>query len=360
MRIVQLIPTLNRGGAEKLAVNLANGLAAKNEVIFITLFDESDWNENNFKCELDNNIKFISLNKRLGLDFKIFFKLLKLIINLKPNVVHNHLASFNYLIPTIILLSNKVKFFHTIHNDSFKENNNYFTYITRKFFFKNHYVKPITISKSSKESFTRQFNLDSNLIENAIIKPKLNVDNSIKDLFLNLKSTYKKIFINIGRFAPQKNQLALIEAFKDKGLEDYCLLIIGGGRLDPELDEKIKLINSPNVYLLGELDNPQDYLINCDAFVLSSIFEGLPITLIESLSLGIPVISTKVGGIPDIIKEDYNGFLFEEINTNSFINKFKELGDYDFNSLKNNCIETYNDKFNIQKFIEKHTEIYQK
>ena len=85
---------------------------------------------------------------------------------------------------------------------------------------------------------------------------------------------------------------------------------------------KISMMNlvankPPNVYFLGKVTNVSDYLLCADAFVLTSIFEGLPISLLEALSAGVIPVCTPVGGIINIVTKNI-GFLSEDVSKDAY------------------------------------------
>jgi len=89
MKILQIVPSLHGGGAEKFVIDLSNELSNTNEVIICSLFAVE---KNMFMVDaINKNIKIITLNKKLGLDLKIFFDIYKLLKEEKPDVVNTHL-----------------------------------------------------------------------------------------------------------------------------------------------------------------------------------------------------------------------------------------------------------------------------
>ena len=118
--------------------------------------------------------------------------------------------------------------------------------------------------------------------------------------------------MSCGRLSKEKGYEYLIcslaEAIK-KGA-DANLLILGEGPERKNLENKVaELKLQDEVYLPGYRDHAQDYLSYGDVFVISSISEGLPITLLEAMQMGIPVIATSVGGVPEVLTHKENGIL---------------------------------------------------
>jgi glycosyltransferase involved in cell wall biosynthesis len=151
------------------------------------------------------------------------------------------------------------------------------------------------------------------------------------------------VFINIGRLARPKGQKYLIRAFKQvvEHKKDSKLVIMGEGELKNELQNLIRELNlENNVFLLGRKDNVYKYLARSNFFVLSSLWEGLPNTLIEALAVGLPAISIDCPTGPrEIIapelptKEEINypyrssrGILLPAFNTGEEQGNEKKLG----------------------------------
>ena len=100
---------------------------------------------------------------------------------------------------------------------------------------------------------------------------------------------------------------------------DFVLLILGSGY---EVYDK-ELINNPHFHFMGSCNNVGDYMAYSDFFVLSSDKEGLPLTLLEAMSMGVIPICTPAGGIVDVITNGENGYLSEDNTDISFYNAIK-------------------------------------
>jgi glycosyltransferase involved in cell wall biosynthesis len=359
MKIIQFIPSLNSGGAERFVVDLSNSLATNNKVYLFTLLDI---NEHGFyKRDLCENVELISLNKKLGvnllLPFKIFFKLRKI----KPDIVNTHLSPIFYLFLCFFTLK-KTFFFHTIHNDARKEAKTKFGYFIKLFLFKSKLVSPITISDESSRGFQSFYGLDSHQINNGryIDLNKQYINNSLFEDFKKTPNT--KILLSVGRIVQAKNQIMLANAFNiliSKGY-DISLLIIGNKR-DKEIATKIKLINK-DIYLLGQVSNPLDYIANANVFCLSSLYEGMPISLIECFGVAAIPICTPVGGIKDMIVDGKNGFLSEDISLESYVvalEKYLSLNEDGINKMKNHSKKEYQN-YSMETCANKYKLVYQK
>ena len=116
----------------------------------------------------------------------------------------------------------------------------------------------------------------------------------------------KKTFIAIGRMVPQKNFSLLIDAFSLVNNEvESRLIILGEGPLMSEIEKQIDdLCLTKDIILKGFVDNPFQHIINADVFVLTSLWEGFGNVIVESLSLGVQVVTTDCDSGPNEILEN--------------------------------------------------------
>lgn len=358
MKILQIITGLGDGGAEKFLIDLSNELSKNNEVIICSLFDVK---KDMFLSEsLDKKIKVVSLNKKLGFDFKILFSVYSLIKTEKPDVVNTHLRALFY--SSLSIIFSKTKFFHTVHNMAEKET----TYVFRKIykvFFKYFHVTPIAIAKKVLESIQKEYSDSFNvLIENGV--KKLDVSNSISSV-QNEIETYKttkntKILLSIGRISEQKNFSLLVKTTNKLVMQGFDITLLIIGRDHGELSS-LESIACDRVHFLGTKKNVIDYIANADAFCMSSIYEGMPIVLLESLSMGCIPICTPAGGIVDIV-DKHIGFLsngFSELDYYNVMKLFMHSDDVTIKEMQYNCKQLFTNKYNIIKTAENYFNLYQ-
>ncbi len=122
-------------------------------------------------------------------------------------------------------------------------------------------------------------------------------------------------FITIGRFSPEKGHFRLIDAFEafHRDYPEAKLIIIGGlGALYNKTIQKARMTDCwENIALIKSVQNPMPILKKCDLFILSSIYEGLGLVMLEADSLGVPVFSTDVHGPSNFLKQ-YGGYLVDD------------------------------------------------
>nr|WP_319266781.1 glycosyltransferase [uncultured Draconibacterium sp.] len=318
MRILQFIYELAPGGAERFVVDLCNAHSALgHEVTLCALRDDSKANNGFYKNEIGENVDYINLKIPEGLRFSNIYELYKVIKQVKPDVVHGHLNLVNYIFPLTFLFS-ETRFFHTIHNDAPKEISNKFEYIIRRFFYSRSIVRAITISKDTSFSFQQFYktNKYEEIFNGRSIPRPTNELNTVKK---ELQKSGATAFVHVGRFNKQKNQEMLIAVFNKLKNNGYNveLYVVGPGFDSPEA-KMFKEKAGSNIHFLGPKHNIADYYYSADAFCLSSIHEGMPITLIEAFACGCPAVCTPAGGIKDMIVNGVNGYVSENTTEEAY------------------------------------------
>ncbi len=136
------------------------------------------------------------------------------------------------------------------------------------------------------------------------------------------------VVFTVGRLHEAKDQLSLIQAMKilHQEQEKVHLVIGGDGPLRKDLEKSIVESGlSGVVHLLGNITDVDQLLPGADLFVLSSRREGLPMVLLEAMSCGLPIVSTNVGGIPELVVENKNGLLVSPEDPSQLALKIKIL-----------------------------------
>ncbi len=156
----------------------------------------------------------------------------------------------------------------------------------------------------------------------------------------------------LGRICFQKNP----KLFNDiaQAFPDYQFLWIGDGDMREEL-------NSPNIKITGwtEHDDAMDYLLQSDIFLLPSLWEGLPISLLEAMYYGKVCIVSDIIGNRDVIKTATNGFIANKLE--DYIRIIREIvsGNYPISDITNQAYQDILSEFNTEVMIRKYLEIYE-
>ena len=318
MKILEIIPDLRkRAGAEVFFNSLSNNLSKHPdlEVVVVVIWNLID---DSFK-ELTTNprIKFYCCGKtKPGIGFKSA-KRLKEIINLeKPDVIHSHRSvTLSYYLAFGFRKCNW-KYFHTVHNIASKEAGKYEILLRKKYVRKGiieHVGISNIVSGSIKELYKKE---PVATIYNGIDLPSVN------------KAQKEYDFICVARFSKQKNHTLLLEAFNEfvKKHKEAKLLLVGEGELQEEC-KKYVIDNGlgQNVVFYGASDNAVELMNKSRFFILSSLYEGNPISILEAMAIGLPIIAPSVGGIPDVVSNGENGLLFDKSNMEQLITCMEKI-----------------------------------
>jgi len=164
----------------------------------------------------------------------------------------------------------------------------------------------------------------------------------------------------VGRLCPSKGQAVLVEAaslLHDRGL-DFHILLLGGGE---NLEEIRSMVTARNlgafVSVAGSVGHSRvkDELAACDLFVLPSFAEGIPVALMEAMASGIPVVSTNIMGIPELIENGFSGILTQPSNSGQLADAIEALirGRVDTAKLTGNAAETVRAQYDVQENSKK-------
>jgi len=290
-------------------------------------------------------IKGFQRNINILKDFFAFFEILFLLFKTKPDIIHVSSAKAGGIsgIATFIykLLSTNYSLLSifTAHGWSFNEIRpnwqifliKFFSKLTCKFYDKIICVSEYDYTIALKNNIAPKEKLI--IIHNGI-KPEdytfLTKEEARKTLgysVSNLDTEYLVIG-TIGEFTKNKGQEYLIDAFLKPGLAKLPIkiFIIGFGEKKEILKEKILYYSiEDRVFLIDNLPEASKYLKAFDIFILPSLKEGLPYVLLEAGVAEIPVIATNVGGIPEIIKDNKDGWLINPGIVNELAVMIKKL-----------------------------------
>lgn len=315
MKILQIIYSLCSGGAERFVVDLSNRLAEDkgNEVVVLAVNDLRQKGCSHYLCDVNDNVRVISLGLK-GLGIRTIYGIFRTIKRERPDVVHCHSNLILLYLPALFF--KEPRYVHTLHSLADKclvwkwcKPINRYLYSGK--------VQAVTISKECSQSYRSLYGLNNDcLIINGRKKIHLTSDaERVKGEVYSLTNGKQPVFINVARCDPAKNHELLFDVFEklsDEG-SDAQLLVLGSGHED----NAPKFKNHPNIHIVGERRNVGDYLACADFFILSSVYEGLPLTLLEAMSMGIIPVCTPAGGIKDVIRDGQNGFLAKDFDTES-------------------------------------------
>lgn len=226
-------------------------------------------------------------------------------------------------------------------------------------------TKVIAVGEMVRKNLTEYFEIPKeqvSVIHNAV-KP---FDGSIAPIeVLNLEHAKGNVLIgNIGRLSEQKGMSYFIEAAEltAKAHPEARFIIVGDGEEREQLHEQVKIRGLQNkVLFLGYRNDIQNVMSQLDFVVLSSLWEGLPLTPIEAYSVGKTVVGTAVDGTPEIIRDGVDGYLVEPRNPIQLAEKMNELIENPEmrESMGSQAMKRYQDEFSFEKLSERYVAFYE-
>ena len=172
-----------------------------------------------------------------------------------------------------------------------------------------------------------------------------------------------KVLLSVGRLTEAKDQFTLLSAMeilKEQG-RNVHLILIGDGEMREQLEREIvqkKLTNC--IHMTGSRSDVDQFLPGVDAFVLSSKREGFPMSILEAMAAGLPVIATKVGGIPEVIQDGKNGILVPSQDPASLANAIcRVLDDSEYaGNLGQEARLTIEKNYSLKTITDAYTKLY--
>lgn len=354
MKVIQVMPEFALAGAEIMCENLVYGLCKKGvETVVVSFYDYHSAITDRLE---QSGVKIIYLNKKPGLDISIYNKLYKVFKTEKPDVIHTHRYTTRYVIPVAVRARIKYRV-HTVHNVAQKESGK-IGRILNKFFFKCCHTVPVALSDLVQESICKTYKMKFERVP--IVFNGINLGKCIPKTDYHSKEKIK--ILHIGRFMEQKNHKGLIKAFAlfHKQYPQSVLQLIGVGEKRKEIEGLVETLGLLDcVEFLGLQSNVYEYLHNADIFTLPSLYEGIPVTLIEAMGTGIPIVATKVGGVPDMLKDKENALLTEVDSEKIAEAFFKLANDEDMRMRLGKKVKKESEKFSAQIMTERYLEIYE-
>ncbi|MBN8568911.1 MAG: glycosyltransferase [Ignavibacteria bacterium] len=359
LKICYIISNLSIGGAQLLLFDIINNLKNENlEITVITI--DSGYYIKKFENE---GINVIDIKSRGLINPLIFLKLKKILKKIQPDIVHTHLLKADFYGRIVAKWIKVPLIFSTCHNDSTihsqkKDNkNNIFDSIDNWVIdYTNSYI--IAISEKVKqflinrkdEKISERISVIYNGIDTKKEEYILNPE-KIKYFRSSLGLTEKDFILSIvGRLEEQKGHLKFLSLSMEVIKEhDLKVLIIGDGSQKDVIKNFIKAKNlENNVFLLGFIPDTEKYYEISHLIVIPSVWEGFGIVACEGMIKSKIVLASKVGGLPEIIEDGVNGFLYNDKDLKK--NLVHIILNYDkLNYIKEKAIQTVKNKFDIKK-----------
>ena len=275
----------------------------------------------------------------------------------KPDVVHTHLGAVQYCLPWV--LAHGAKLVHTVHNVPEIETPGSALKKIMAWMYRTGRAVPVAISKQNRVLTARYYKLAENVVE--LVNNPVDVEFFHPSNKSDLRD-FRFDFINVAGLRPQKNQKLLLHAFANTVARHPAsrLCIVGDGSERQGLENLVNELGlSDAVEFLGQISEKtkvRDALWSSKVFILSSDYEGLPLSAIEAMACGLPVISTDVGGMSDIVRG--NGALVPARDVDMLSSKMCYAMEFGFGAEASSRSRELACRFSVNKCTSRYEAIY--
>ncbi|TNF06278.1 MAG: glycosyltransferase, partial [Deltaproteobacteria bacterium] len=308
-KVLHIIPSLQKGGAERLVLDICNALNTKKDVR-VKLITFRDQNEYTFLTKkIDHSVIPASYTPSFtGKDEVNVDQLLEAINSFQPDIIHSHLFESEMVLSAVHYPA--AKYFVHFHDNIKQLRKPGF----KRFFSKQNltdaYERKLVLNSYAKKAVsfiavsthTKQFILDNlprrhttSLLHNAINVERFSNDSSQRDLHR---------LVMIGSLVPKKNQQLAIRVIADLNSRghQFHLDLLGEGQLRSELEQLAQELKVEDfVHFHGNVDNPEAFLAKAGIYLHTAKYEPFGLVLLEAMSAGSIVISTNGGGNMDLL-----------------------------------------------------------
>lgn len=372
--VTHIISNLDRAGAQILLFNILNVIRKFDDVKISVVSIDSGVMIEEYK---ENGFEVYNINEKGLVNPKIYFKLKKLLQQLNPDIVHTHLLKADFYGRIAAKHSGVKHIISTCHNDStihtrpihgkkniFDRIDNFvIDYTDSHIFAISEKVKDYLIERKGDNNINQRVTV----IHNGVVIPQYKIDvakcDTLKKEFGLREDDF--IVLLIGRLEEQKGHLPFIEEVKDFISENRNIKIIfaGEGSKRIEIENTIKKYGLQNNFILpGNRKDIPELITISNMLVQPSVWEGFGLTIAEGMVYEKIVLASNVGGIPEIIQDGKNGFLFDLNSPGDLLNKFRKIyfGYKEIEQIGNNAKATVIEKFDINKNAKKYNEYYKR
>jgi glycosyltransferase involved in cell wall biosynthesis len=364
IKVLYILSTLKQAGPVMMLYNLLKYLdKTKFNPIILTLSPEPvDSMQKRFE---DINIPVHSLNQsRIRGLFTNIRNINNIISSLKPDIIHTHGIRSDSIIHKLNI-KNHISTIHIFTPEDYKIK--YGKYIGGMMV-RNHIkiIKEIPYSIACSQSLSTRFHDELGVklayVNNGIDDRYFKITSETEKMKQRKKFNFdedNKIFLSVSELNSGKNLEILIKYFKMTTNKELKLIIVGSG---PEKDSLKNLASSfKNIIFAGKVANTQEYYNYADYFISASFSEGLPLSALEAMASGLPVILSNIPGHKALFKEsDKYPFFFECSDIKDLGNKIDKVLTEDYSKAAKKMRNIVSANFSAKTMTENYTKIYKK
>ena len=306
MRVAQLIDNLDVGGAEKLQVTLAS--AARERDVELTVINLGFKKNQPLEKSLEAlGARVIRMSARKLLDWRAMRNLAQLLRRERFDVLQSHLEYAN-IIGALTGRLTGTPVIGTLHSAFLHPKHHPMIHKLEAWSLRHASKRVVAVGQVVAQAHQERLGFRSiNVIPNAVASvPPLSEIERYQLRYELCGDVTRPLVISVGRLTEVKGYFDLLDAFAmlRETSPNAALLIVGGGYLYDELAAKIKTLGlSDHAWLLGLRNDVPRLLGASDLYVSASHWEGLPLSVLEAMMAGLPIVATKVGDLPQVVVE---------------------------------------------------------
>jgi glycosyltransferase involved in cell wall biosynthesis len=288
----------------------------------------------------------------------------KLIEKYKPDVIHSHGTTAALTLGPLCMIRKKYPCIHTFHFGNYPH--------TRKLYFHaekwliNYYDKLVTVSDSQKNAIVRYHkprNIPIVTVYNGVHGNEYRGSNNIREQ-VRAEFGFSDSDIVVGCIvvlSKQKGVTFLIESISKivKHNKNIKFLVAGGGPLEEKLESQAEPVKE-FITFAGWRDDPHRLMVGLDIFILPSLWEGLPMVLLEAMASGLPIIATDVADNKKIIKNGESGLIIRPGNSadieSSILSLSKDMSKA--KAMGERAYDTYEHEFTVKRMVDNYSDLY--
>ena len=314
IKVLHVVPSLAPGGAERMAVHIVRGLKGQRfEVAVVSVSGRLGSDLERLLAE--SGVEVWYLGKKLGFDCRTYYRIHRVLREYRPDIIHTHLHVLRYALPSMLWFKRTSMSLHTVNNVVECEVEPRARWIQRYAF--HHGVLPVAVAEEVATGVERLYGIQRCPVIWNCVPVNLYAFPQTPRGRWRAREGFRAddvLFVCVARLAPQKNHALLLKAFAQGPASDpkAHLVLVGEGALRGQLEEQAQNLGlAGQIHFLGLRTDISDVLGAMDVFVLSSDYEGTPLSVVEAMASGLPIVSTASGGVPELFDGGKEGFIVQ-------------------------------------------------
>lgn len=378
LKVLSVITKSNWGGAQRYVYDLATNLPKENFEIKVVLGGEGLLREKLREAKIETiSIPHLQRDINATRELLSFFSLIKIFSKEKPDIIHLNSSKAGAIGAAAAILHKLwtknygLKTIFTVHGWAFNEAR---TFRAKSIIYFSQWLTSLLCDNTiiiSRHDYRQALSMPFIRKERFSLIPLGIPENNLE--YLPKQTARKQLPLTppvaggicvgtIAEFTKNKGFDFLLDALKSLKIQNFKLAIIGDGEEKERIEKRIEDENlKEKVTICGFVPHAAKHIKAFDIFVLPSLKEGLPYTILEAMNAGVPVVASSVGGIPDLIEHEKGGFLTTPKSSASLAENLKKLIENEklrkqfSRTSKTRAIE----KFSFKSMLERTIKLYE-